>query len=155
MITLLTKIKDELEADSELSQYVEIVDIRKYRPDELPEFENYGIIVSPGSQECDNIAVAEKQWECEVKIVALVFNYDETKSLTGVDVAGDEVGILKMVDHIFDCLRNNELDGHVEVTGKELSNRIDLNAVPSSNREGFYHEVEIESTWLLQSFIDD
>jgi len=154
MIGLLTKIKDALEADESLAAYVEAVDVRKWDPNSLPDFETYGIVISPEGRSSEKLAVREKQHICRVSIYCLVFEYDPTESLTGTGEGEEAKGILKLIEDVWDCLNGNDFGEYVEITGDELDDEIELNAVKSAERDGYFHEVEIRGMWRLLPFTD-
>jgi len=141
MIGLLAALKTALENDAALAVYNEIVAVRKFRVDQLPDFETYGIVLSPASRGVEDIGIRTKEDLPRVDLYCLVYNFDAEKSLVGV--AAGEVGILQMVEDVISCLEMNSLGDYVEVTGLEVNTEIQLNEVPSSNRDGFYHEVKI------------
>jgi hypothetical protein len=145
---LLTKLKALLEADATLAGYVEVVDARKWRADSLPEFEQVGIVLSPESVREELIAVRAKQTICRVDIVCLVFKFDPVKSLFGT-AAGEE-GIIKLEADIRAALLGQDLDGYIELSEETcLPAASALNAVPSAERDGFYHEVKIPASFGL------
>jgi hypothetical protein len=147
MIGLLAALKTALENDAALSVYNEVVSVRKYRPDSLPAFETYGIVLSPASLGWEDVGIRCREDLPRVDLHCLVFDFDAEKSLVGV--AAGEVGILQMVEDVIACLEFNSLSDYVEVTGQEVNTEIQLNEVPSSNRDGFYHEVKIRLNYRL------
>jgi hypothetical protein len=144
MIDLLTAIKTALDADATLAAYNEIVDIRKWRADSLPDFETYGIVVSPSAQTVEDDAIRSKRDRLVVRLYVLAYDFG-ANALNGESAGA--VGILKMVADVIACLEGNDLAGYVELTGEEINASIALNEVPAPGRDRFYHEVTLELTY--------
>jgi hypothetical protein len=145
---LCAAIAAELQAYGPLG-YVEAVGAAAYRPDwvGLPAFETYGIVVSPEGYRVETQAMRLKQKICRVDIVLLVERAAEADSLTAIN---------GMIEDVFNCLNNNDLGEYVELTGEELAGKDwPLNVVHSAERDKFYREVKINTTWWLQPFVED
>ena len=149
----LTRLKTILDGYAALNAYNEIVDIRKYRPDHLPDFKNYAVILSPESETENNWGdnpdeglVNGKHHVWNVHIVAIVRNYHPVNSLVGTTVGGvgvEGVGIIRHVSLIKDALRAKSLSGYLEVTKYELDGEIAFNTIQVPERNNFFHEVVI------------
>lgn len=152
--TMLENMKTRLTSFAALS-YNEVVSIEKYRIDQLPDFDNYGIIINPLIERENNgnaddptegmINAAHFEWD--VEIIALVRKYHPGKSLMGINPSGvppaDGVGILFHVATIKDALRANSLGGYLEVSKRELFGQVLISEIYSDNRDKFFNEVKI------------
>jgi hypothetical protein len=95
---IFTALKAALIAAPALS-YVDTVAIRQYRPNQLPDFTNYCIVISPEAATPETYAVGQKWIRYEITLVCLLkVNYtledavmaDSTGSSPPFRLVGDE-----------------------------------------------------------------
>lgn len=155
---IFSALKTALENASILS-YVDKIAIRQYRPNQLPDFENYCIVISPEAATPETYGASGQKWiRLEITLVCLIkVNYTLEDAVMG-DTPGatpPKVGILAMYEDIFQTLYNNDLGGAIEhYPGlQELDNRTDFRLIGDESREDFILEGRIYYTPYGRRFI--
>jgi hypothetical protein len=137
-------LKTELEGAA-LLPYVDTVAIRQYRPNQLPDFTNYCIVISPEAATSETYGTNQKWIKFEITLVCLIkVNYTLEDAVMG-DSPGDsppKVGILAMYEDIYQTLYQNDLSETIEhYPGlQELDNRCDFKLIGDESREDFIVE---------------
>ena len=132
MKILLEEMKAALIADSTLSAYLgDTVYIRKWDPEALPDFDTYGVVLSPAGppyeEEC-GVKGVDKIFE--IIIVCLVENFGMPGALIG-QTSPAKKGLFQMVDDIKSCLRANSLNGAVLPDNTVFAEKSDVSpAIP-------------------------
>lgn len=155
---IFTALKAALVAASDLS-YVDTVAIRQYRPNQLPDFTNYCIIISPEAAVSETYAPNQKWIQYEITLVCLIRVQYTLEDALMADTPGaspPNVGILAMYEDVFKTLFKNDLGGTIEhYPGlQELDNRCDFKLVGDESREDFIVEGRLYYTPYGQRFID-
>jgi len=155
--SIFSALKTELEGATALP-YVDVVAIRQYRPTQLPDFENYCIVISPEAAIAETYKVAQKWIQYEITLVCLIkVNYTLEDAIMA-DSPGSSppnLGILAMYEDIFQTLYQNNLGGTIEhYPGlQELDNRCDFKLIGDEAREDFIVEGRLYYTPYGQRFI--
>ena len=138
-ITLMTEMGNYINSDSSVS-YIETVSIRKYEKEDLPEFENYALIISPSKDSEELIANRTKMDAFELEIVCIVRNFHSSKSLIGT--TSGEIGIIKMVKDIKASLFNfgEANSDDLNILYDEIEADIDFKFHKFPDRKEFFHE---------------
>ncbi|OGP61824.1 MAG: hypothetical protein A2V67_04855 [Deltaproteobacteria bacterium RBG_13_61_14] len=150
MYELLAALRLALETDATLKGYVEIVRVCDYNETALPAFTNYAIVVSPAPllMKRNYNAINEWQDEVNVQIVALIGKFNQHQEAL-ISQSETSPGLLKMMNHIYDCLHFNALGGVIELTGNELSGQAAIGGIGEH-----YYTAMIPFKGLLQSFVE-
>ncbi len=146
---LATKLVDLFTTHATITAYTPTAAVlkMKYRPQHLPDFDKFAIIISPFSEREQHERHTNSLEYIEgVQIVAIVRNYDEVLSVYGT--TAPNIGILQHCQNIKDVLRSRTLTGLVTVTKHEFDEEIKFSEVVSENRDFFYHEAIM--LWLAE-----
>lgn len=124
--TLTSRLKTRLESVLSGKYNGLVVSRRHYKPDALPAFDRYCIIISPSPQPVTErrIAVREKQYILRCDLFLLVKNYDADKALFGDEEweTGDDpvdLGLFQLVFDVKDALLTDNLSGLLDKTYDE------------------------------------
>lgn len=161
-VTALTRLKDVLETDARLSQYVDSVSITdRARPDEVPDMQRHAIVLIPGQI---TVQPRTPQSNLElltvaVRLVIRVWDVDDPSAVVISDditggVGGSEVGMLQFVEDVACALRKNELSALVEMTGVEADGMPALTAVQSADRDTLFYETTLTWTGQFKGYHD-
>jgi len=102
-------MKAALLADETLDAYLDsAVEIREWKPDELPDFDKYCVVLSFAGESEEHAGLKSNDKIFEVLIVCLVRNYGFPDALMGT-TPPNKAGLFKLVDDVKDCLRGNDL----------------------------------------------
>jgi len=141
-------IKTALEGSSFLP-YVDVVAIRKYRRDTLPEFEYYSIVISPLSAESVPYEAAQRWIANTVELILLgkIRNGLEDALMADSPTGSPpNVGVLAMYEDVYRTLYKNTLGGVIELYPKlnelDVTSRFDVLA-PEEDREEFIFEARV------------
>jgi hypothetical protein len=145
---IYTAIKTALSGASLLT-YVDVVEIRKYRRDTLPDFTNYCIVISPMSAESVPYEAAQRWIANVLELVLLGKIRNGLDAAITADSPGDSppnVGVLAMYEDVYRTLYANTLSGAIELYPKlnelDVSARFDVLA-PEEDREEFIYEARM------------
>lgn len=121
-VNLYSVLSERLAAvlEARLTQYGTLVVARRlFRPDSLPDFQRYCLIVSPSASpwEEQRTAVREVQDKLRFDLHALVVNFDETHALYGT--TAPNLGLFQLVRDVKDALRLETFDGLLDKTYDE------------------------------------
>lgn len=150
-------LKSELE--EKLGYYVDTVAIRKYRRTNLPNFENYCIIISPLSANAMPYHGLGQRWiynEIDLILLGKMRNGEEDAILADEAHADPpNVGILKFYEDVFSVLYENVLGGEIELIPglSELDNRCEFSVISDELREEFVIEARLPYVPRCRKFI--
>jgi len=106
-------MKAALLDDTTLDAYLDdAVEIRQWKPDELPDFDKYCVVLSFAGEGEEHAGLKSNDKIFEVLIVCLVRNYGYPDAILGT-TAPDTVGLFKLADDVKKCLRGNSLSNAV------------------------------------------
>lgn len=90
-----------------------------FRPTNLPDFDRYGIVISPSARPWEEKvkAVRNIQYIFRADIYLLVKNFSETDSLFGT--TAPDLGLFQMVEDVKSLLRLSDLSGLLDKTYAE------------------------------------
>jgi hypothetical protein len=137
-----------------------IVRAKLFKPNDLPEFEQYLIVVSPNAMPWDErrIGIPLIQYIMRADLFLLVKNFDEFKSLFETTVAG-ELGLFQMIDDVKTLLRLSDLGGLIDKGNKtydEPSGPLNFEASAvvgfDSDEKAFVHRARLVYTARLNPF---
>lgn len=141
-------VKSILEASSDLD-YVDVVEIQKYRRDTLPDFENYCIVISPILAESVPYPAAQRWIANSIELVLLgKLRSGQSDAVVADNPTGTppNVGVLAMYEDVYRTLYKNTLGGVIELYPElnelDVVTRFDLLA-PDEDREDFIFEVRM------------
>jgi hypothetical protein len=156
-VSIYSELKSVLEGAT-LLDYVDKVEITKYRYHGLPAFSHHAIIISPMAAEAMETGNVGHRWvENEILLALLVKPlYGITDAIMGNDKKAGvpvpiyefdppKIGILRMYEDVFKTLYRNTLNSAVlTVPGEgELDSRSDFNVLFDDDREGFLMEAKL------------
>lgn len=153
-VTVYTELKTVLENSTNLD-YVDKVEITKYRYHGLPAFSHHAIVISPMAAESGDTGNVGHKWvENEILLALLVKPlYGITDAIMGNEAKVDgeflldppKIGILRFYEDVFKTLYGNTLNGTIlPVPGLgELDSRSDFNVLFDDDREGFLMEAKL------------
>lgn len=130
-----------------------------FKPNDLPEFTRYLIIVSPPAAPWGErrIGIPLIQYEMKADLYLLVKNFDESKSLFGT-VAG-ELGLFQLIGDVKTLLRLSDLGGLIDKGNKTYDEpagplNFEGSAVPAfdSDEKAFVHRARLVYTARLNPF---
>ncbi|MBA7633309.1 hypothetical protein ES703_40873 [subsurface metagenome] len=141
-------IKSVLEASTDLA-YVDVVEIQKYRRGNLPDFENYCIVINPILAESVPYKAAQRWIANNIELILLGklrsghFDAVVADNPTGLP---PNVGVLAMYEDVYRTLYKNTLGGVIELypglNELDVVTRFDMIA-PDEDREDFIFEVRM------------
>ena len=99
ILDLMSDMKPALIADSNVS-YNETVKVQEYKPETLPDFDKYCIVITPVTEVEKLISNRVKEKTCSLKIVCVVRNFDSDISLLGSGNVSGQVGVIKFVNDV-------------------------------------------------------
>ena len=141
-------VKSVLEASSDLD-YVDVVEIRKYRRDTLPDFEDYCIVISPILAESVPYKAAQRWIANSMELVLLgKLRSGHSDAVVADNPTGSppNVGVLAMYEDVYRTLYDNNLGGVIELYPKlnelDVVTRFDILA-SDEDREAFIFEVRM------------
>ena len=143
-VNIYLALKTELE--DKLNFYIDMIDIRKYRRTNLPDFENYCIIISPLSAKSMPYQAGGQRWIWNVIDIIIL---GKMRSNEYDAVMADEphaeppnVGILAMYEDVFSVLYKNNLNGEIELIPgiEELDTNCEFSIISDEDREEFIIE---------------
>jgi len=141
-------VKSALENSSDLN-YVDVVAIRKYRRDTLPDFENYSIVISPVLAESVPYEAAQRWIANTIELILLgKLRAGLSDAVVADNPTGTppNVGVLAMYEDVYRTLYKNNLGGVIELYPKlnelDVVTRFDILA-PEEDREEFIFEVRM------------
>jgi hypothetical protein len=140
--TLQDALKQHIQNDPALA-YIEAVEIRKYRKNALPDFNVYGLVISPVFCQRELITNRQFQYTFKHEIVCIVRNFDEELSLRGTEAG--EIGIQAMIEQVGESLflfGEANLQ-YLDILYDEFEEEIPFDQHPFPDREAFFHEVKI------------
>ena len=114
MITLLDAMQAALIADPTLAAYLgEAVEVRQWDPDTLPDFDRYGVVLSPNDESEQPAGVLGIEKTFPVQIVCLVRIGGTLAEALAGETGPDGIGVLKFAEDVRAVLRGNSLGGAV------------------------------------------
>lgn len=141
-------VKVALEASDDLV-YVDKVEIRKYRRNTLPDFENYAIVISPVSAESIPYKAAQRWITNTIELILLGKLRSGQSDAIVADSPTDSppnVGVLAMYEDVYRTLYKNNLGGVIELYPElnelDVTTRFDIIA-PDEDREAFIFEARV------------
>lgn len=141
-------VKSVLEASSYLP-YVDVIEIRKYRRGNLPDFEDYCIVISPILAESVPYAAAQRWIANSIELILLgKLRSGHSDAVVADNPTGSppNVGVLAMYEDVYRTLYDNDLGGTIELYPKlnelDVVTRFDIIA-PDEDREAFIFEVRM------------
>jgi len=155
-----TAIKSALDGAT-LLPYVDTVVIQKYRRDNIPDFTNYAIIISPIMAEAVIYEAAQRFIANRVELILLAKVRSRTEEdIIMADTPGGSppnVGVLAMYEDVFRTLYKNNLSGAIELYPKinelDAPSQFDI-LVTDENREDFIIEARVIYNPRGQRFVD-
>ena len=92
-----------------------------FRASNIPDFQRYGIVVSPAARPLEEkvVGVRNVQYVCRADIYLLVKNFSETDSLFGTATSG--FGLFEMIEDVKDLIRLTTLGGLLDKTYAEAA----------------------------------
>jgi len=140
-------LKAELEASSYLS-YVDTFSIRKYRRDDLPDFENYCIVISPSTAEAVPYPASQRWVQNVIDIILLgKLHYGKEDAIIADSPSSTppNVGVLAMYEDVFYSLYENNLGGEIQLSPgmQELDTLSRFDILLEDEREGFIFEARM------------
>ncbi len=152
ILQLMNDIETAFEADSGIS-YNETVKIAEYKPELLPAFDIYCIVISPVSDGDKLISNGMKERTCKLEINCVVRNFNEENSLLASGSTFGQVGIIKFVDDVRKALFNFGEANRDKVTilHDEMEEHVNYKKmVQLPERDGFFREVVIPYSVRLE-----
>lgn len=141
-------VKSALEASSDLD-YVDVVEIQKYRRGNLPDFENYCIVINPILAESVPYKAAQRWIANNIELILLgKLRFGHSDAVVADNPAGSppNVGVLAMYEDVYRTLYDNNLGGVIELypglDELDVTTRFDVLA-PDEDREDFIFEVRM------------
>lgn len=145
ILELMNELKTAFENDSFVS-YNETVKIAEYKPENLPDFDIYCILISPVSDFENLIANRVKEKICKVEINCVVRNFDEQDSLLASGDISGNVGIIKFANDVRKTLHNygEANKDRLTILYDETDEPVNYKkTVKIPEREGFFREVTV------------
>ena len=143
-----TAIKTAL-SDSSLLSYVDKIEIRKYRRDNIPDFEYYSIVISPILAESVPYEAAQRWIANTVELILLgkiLSGQEDAIMADNPTGSPPNVGVLAMYEDVYRTLYKNNLGGVIELYPKlnelDVTTRFDVLA-PDEDREAFIFEARV------------
>ncbi len=137
-----------------------VVRAKLFKPNDLPDFDRYLIVVSPNGQPWDErrIGIPLIQYVMKVDLFLLVKNFDDTKSLFEAAAAG-ELGLFQLIDDVKTLLRLSDLGGLIDAGNKtydEPAGPLNFEGSAAvgfdSNEKAFVHRARLVYTARLNPF---
>jgi len=151
-------LKSELESSSDLS-YVDVVVIRKYNRENLPDFSHHCIIINPLSVKAVPYPASQRWIENEIELILLGKKHYTSEDIIIADAPGESppnVGVLAMYEDIFNTLYENNLGGEIELLPGliELDNPTRFDILIDEESEQFIFEARLKYMPRGKRFVD-
>lgn len=124
-----------------------VVNERVFRPNTLPQFDRYCILVSPSARPWveRRVSIQTLQYTLTLDLHLLVRNFDERESLYGA--VDGSLGLFQMVDDVKAALRSTDLSGLLDKTFDEPGGDVSFSGGSWSGLDTAEH------TWVHRALI--
>lgn len=146
-LNLCNALIQHLQSDASLS-YIENVEIQLWEKDDFPDFNRYGLVISPDAFSHKLKAQQIMQETCFIQVVCIVKKFDPVKALLGTL---PDKGIITMTIEVWKSLFRFFKDHpDLDIRYNELLEKVQINSRQSGENLDFYYWVSISTNVKLK-----